>query len=256
MAHPGDGLRLKGGESGVVLLWTCQILLEFGEHIPFAAELREVGASLSQYLDAIRQYPYVLSRVQSERLYSLMLRVNVPSKAAGITMVPKHHFFYELTKRSFCGLQTFAIARPTPQPHSLNMFLGIWSGLTWDEYDHRCQAWLGKRAILYPRVVCETPRAATLGNPSAYSCWTDETLNATLRTIGETTHKMTFYLRSFQSFRLIGALRLNRYIYGEADELPNPRPLGRNCDEESVALACAIVDQAGGGGGDPDEGYY
>ena len=98
-AHPGDSLRMKGGESGVVVIWTCSVLAKFGEAIPFAAELREVGASLVDYLDSIRKYPLVLTRPQCDHLYSLMLRVNIPSKNACISMTPKHHFFYELTKR-------------------------------------------------------------------------------------------------------------------------------------------------------------
>ena len=98
------------------------------------------------------------------------------------------------------------------------------------------------------------PRAPIMGNPSACSCWTDEALNATLRTIGENTHKTTFYLRSFQSFRIIGALGLNKYLYGEADELPDSRPISSAThDGESVALASAILDQGDGAEGAASE---
>ena len=70
--------------------------------------------------------------------------------------------------------------------------------------------------VMYSRFI---PRAPVLGNPSWYACWQDESLNQVLRTIAEHSKPQTFHIRIHQSFNLIGALRLNSYVYGSPDEL-------------------------------------
>ena len=100
LAHPGCHMKLKGAESGLVLLWVSDLLERVGRNVPFAEELRLTVACLVQYLDIIRSCPMVPLPADSERLFGLMVQVNSVSKRAGVAMVPKNHFFYELTRRT------------------------------------------------------------------------------------------------------------------------------------------------------------
>ena len=100
LAHPGGSLKLKAAETGVVLLWACDLLMRHGGDVPFKDELIQIGASLVEYLDALRSYPRVPSAAQCARLYELMITVNTLSQISTIGIVPKHHFFYELTRRT------------------------------------------------------------------------------------------------------------------------------------------------------------
>ena len=61
-------------------------------------------------------------------------------------------------------------------------------------------------------------RIRYLGNPAEYATWVDEGLNAVLRNLAEHSHRMTFHLRVHVSYNLMGALQLNPYIYGDAED--------------------------------------
>ena len=74
-----------------------------GHDVPYRDELHQIGISLVDYLDALRQYPDVPSAEQCDRMYELMINVNVLSQTSSIGIVPKHHFFYELTRRTGLG---------------------------------------------------------------------------------------------------------------------------------------------------------
>eukprot|EP00959_Pyramimonas_sp_CCMP1952_P406195 8512857-Pyramimonas_sp.AAC.1 len=57
MCHPGCPVKLKGHESGVVLLYACDVLGRHGQRVPYFTELSRVGAALTDYLELLRTSP-------------------------------------------------------------------------------------------------------------------------------------------------------------------------------------------------------
>ena len=57
--------------------------------------------------------------------------------------------------------------------------------------------------------------ARRLGNPKVYSCFKDEALNLTLRTIAENSHRAKQELRLFSHFFMLGGMGFSPYLYGE-----------------------------------------
>ena len=111
MAHPGCALKLKAAETGLILIWACDLLMRVGHEVPFRDELHQIGIALIEYLDALRSYPDVPSDEQCDRLYELMIQVNTLSQTSSIGIVPKHHFFYELTRRTGLGRRMLGWSR-------------------------------------------------------------------------------------------------------------------------------------------------
>lgn len=58
-------------------------------------------------------------------------------------------------------------------------------------------------------------RARVLGNPKLYSCFKDEALNLTLRTIAENSHRAKQEVRIFTHFHLLGRFGFSPFLYGD-----------------------------------------
>ena len=56
------------------------------------------------------------------------------------------------------------------------------------------------------------------GNPVMYANWIDETLNMVLRGIAKHSHATTFHYRVLQSFAVIAALGLVKYLHTSLEE--------------------------------------
>ena len=80
-----------------------------------------------------------------------------------------------------------------------------------------------------------------MGNPTAYACWRDEALNYVLRTLAEHAHRTTFYMRIHQSFCIVGSMRLNAFLFGDASITDDIDVVG-DTDAEHVALENALLD--------------
>ena len=80
-----------------------------------------------------------------------------------------------------------------------------------------------------------------MGNPAAYACWRDESLNFVLRTLAEHAHRTTFYMRIHQSFCVVGSMRLNAYLFGD-DSITELGDVTGDTDAADMVLENAILD--------------
>ena len=153
--HPGTALKVKAAEQGVVMLWALDLLRRHGHKVLKRSDLQIAGAAIERWLAITRHQSIVLPASLSQELSDSCQRHLLFSCKAGISFVPKHHFFAHLSLRAY-----------------------------------------------------------QQGNPKAYACWTDESLNKTLRNVASKCHRSRQEERIFSAMSLIGVLRPEFRLFG------------------------------------------
>ena len=100
LQHPGDALKLKAAEVGTLLPWVESVLHEHGTRLPDFEHLSNAGKSLASWLQITRENGLVLPALASQGLRDAAVRHLLSCARANIAMVPKHHFFAELSKQA------------------------------------------------------------------------------------------------------------------------------------------------------------
>ena len=92
-------MKTKAAETGIVLLWTID-LLEAHRLRHHHSDMLAAGKALREYVEIIRETPDVVPVATQQRLMDLTVEYLVRSRRAGIADVPKDHMFIHLTKRT------------------------------------------------------------------------------------------------------------------------------------------------------------
>ena len=98
--HPGELLKAKAGEIGVLLEFALFKLGEAGGADVFGHPFIVAGSALSQFLRATRKLNYVVSQAQRNELVGLACIYLRSCEASGVSHVPKHHLFVHLADRT------------------------------------------------------------------------------------------------------------------------------------------------------------
>eukprot|EP00959_Pyramimonas_sp_CCMP1952_P011816 249055-Pyramimonas_sp.AAC.1 len=113
-------MKYKAHQTYCLMLFALDRLM----HCPTAThceDLVRAGEAMVEFMDTIKAAPMRVPEQTCQRLYELMMIHLVRSGAAGLSFVPKHHFYMHLTDRTgrvpIFVLRVWGVSlTPTPPP--------------------------------------------------------------------------------------------------------------------------------------------